>query len=95
MLEKTYLPNRLNGFCPRPFINESLFDTLVVNYDIEIKGVIQKFRAISADQRLAKSLKIELGDPVLEINRKLNTNEPGFYIYSFAYCNTKDFTIET
>ena len=95
MLEKTYLPNSLNGFCNKQFINESLFDTLVVNHDIEIKGVIQKFRAISADQQLAQSLKIELGEPVLEVKRKLNTNRNGFYIYSFAYCNTKDFTIET
>ena len=95
MFEKTYLPNWLKGFSNHQFTNDSLFDTLVVNYDIEIKGVIQKFRAISADQQLAQSLKIELGEPVLEVKRKLKTNKQGFYIYSFAYCNTKDFTIET
>jgi GntR family transcriptional regulator/GntR family frlABCD operon transcriptional regulator len=95
MFEKTYLPDRLTGFCDGQFINESLFDTLVVNYDIDIKGVIQKFRAISADEQLAQSLKIEIGSPVLEVNRKLNTSKQGFHIYSFAYCNTEDFTIET
>jgi GntR family transcriptional regulator/GntR family frlABCD operon transcriptional regulator len=95
MFEKTYLPNELKGFCEVEFVNQSLFDTLVVKYDIEIKGVVQKFRAISADLQLAELLRIEVGDPVLEIKRKLDTNKPDFYIYSFAYCNTENFTIET
>ena len=77
------------------FINKSLFDTLIVNYDIEMLNVIQKFRAISASEELAEALKIEVGAPILEIIRKLSTSRNGFYVYSFSYCNTEDFTIET
>ena len=96
MLEKTFLSNNnLPSFCSKVFINKSLFDTLIVNYDIEMLNVIQKFRAISASEELAEALKIEVGAPILEIIRKLSTSRNGFYVYSFSYCNTEDFTIET
>ena len=95
MLEKTFLSNNnLPSFCSKVFINKSLFDTLIVNYDIEMLNVIQKFRAISASEELAEALKIEVGAPILEIIRKLSTSRNGFYVYSFSYCNTEDFTIE-
>ena len=95
MVEETYLSNmNLPGFCSTSFVNKSLFDTLVVNFDIEMTGVVQKFRAISASESLAKSLNLTTGAPVLEIIRKLATNKSGFYVYSFAYCNTNEFSIE-
>lgn len=95
MMEKTYLANmNLPNFCTEEFINKSLFDTLIVNHDIEMTGVVQKFRAIPANVELADSLQLNVGDPVLEIIRKLTTNKEGFFVYSFAYCNTDDFTIE-
>ena len=96
MFEDTYLTNiSLQKFCSTPFVNNSLFDTLLVNHDIEIIDVTQKFRAISASKELAKRLDLKEGAPVLEIIRKLSTSKSGLYIYSFAYCNTDDFTIET
>ncbi|WP_339702988.1 GntR family transcriptional regulator [Algoriphagus aquimarinus] len=95
MMEKTYLSNmNLPSFCTEEFINKSLFDTLIVNHDIEMTGVVQKFRAIPANAELADSLQLIVGAPVLEIIRKLTTNREGFFVYSFAYCNTDDFTIE-
>lgn len=95
MMEKTYLANmNLPNFCTEEFINKSLFDTLIVNHDIEMTGVVQKFRAIPASIELADSLQVNVGAPVLEIIRKLTTNREGFFVYSFAYCNTDDFTIE-
>lgn len=95
MMEKTYLSNlNLPNFCSVEFINKSLFDTLIVNHDIEMTGVVQKFRAIPANADLADSLQLKVGAPVLEIIRKLTTNREGFFVYSFAYCNTDDFTIE-
>jgi len=95
MLEKTFISNiDLPHFCSKVFINKSLFDTLIVNYDIEMIDVIQKFRAISASPELAVALNLEIGAPVLEIIRKLSTSRPGFYVYSFSYCNTEEFTIE-
>lgn len=95
MVEETFLSNiDLIGFCSTPFVNKSLFDTLIVNHDIEMIRVVQKFRAIKATQQLADSLDLRKGYPVLEIIRKLETTKPGFYVYSFSYCNTNDFTIE-
>ncbi len=96
MFEDTFITNtHLPKFCTAPFVNNSLFDTLIVNYDIEIIGVTQKFRAISVSEELSKRLNLKKGVPVLEIIRKLSTSNTGLYIYSFAYCNTDDFTIET
>ncbi len=96
MFEDTFITNGyLEKFCSKPFINNSLFDTLIVNHNIEITGVNQKFRAISASKELSKKLGMNNADPVLEIIRKLSTSKSGLYIYSFAYCNTVDFTIET
>ena len=95
MFEDTFITNmHLLKFCKTPFINNSLFDTLLVNHDIEITGVSQKFRAISASKKLSKRLSLKKDAPVLEIIRKLSTSKSGLYIYSFAYCNTDDFTIE-
>ena len=95
MVEKTYLSNmNLPKFCSTPFINKSLFDTLIVNHDIEMTGVKQKFRAIAASEGLAQSLDLKKGAPILEITRKLSTSREGFHVYSLAYCHTDDFTIE-
>jgi len=95
MVEKTYFSNmNLPRFCATPFVNDSLFDTLIVKHDIEMTTVIQKFRAIPVSEELSEGLNITGGTPVLEIIRKLSTNRPGFYVYSFSYCNTSDFTIE-
>lgn len=95
MFEKTFLPNLgLTGFCSQDFINKSLFDTLIVNHDIEIKDVKQKFRAIKTSEEIGKHLNLYVGAPVLEIIRKLSTNRPEFSVYSFAYCNTDQFTVE-
>jgi len=96
MFENTFMSKiNLPKFCSNPFVNNSLFDTLYINHQIEITAVIQKFRAISATKEMAQRLKVEKGSPVLEIIRKLSTSKPDFYIYSFAYCNTDNFTIET
>ena len=96
MFENTFLSKtNLPKFCSNPFVNNSLFDTLYINHHIEVTGVIQKFRAILATEEMAQRLNIKKRSPVLEIIRKLSTSKPDFYIYSFAYCNTDNFTIET
>jgi GntR family transcriptional regulator/GntR family frlABCD operon transcriptional regulator len=95
MFEDTYLSNTdLPEFCDITFTNNSLFDTLSVQYKTEITGVIQNVRAISATTELSKHLEIEPGAPVLEIMRKLTTSNPRIFIYSSAFCNTNEFIIE-
>jgi len=96
MSENTFIPNQnLAGLCSTKLINDSLFDTLFIKYDVEIIDVTQKFRAMSASNELVDYLKVDKGAPILEIIRRLKTNIPNLYLYSFTYCNTEKFIIET
>ncbi|MDP4188155.1 MAG: GntR family transcriptional regulator [Bacteroidota bacterium] len=85
------LPNiNLPGFADKIFENNSLFNILRQDYQIEIKGGEQKLRALSADEKTGDLLQVKKGDPVLYLERKLYTNRLNFYIYSILYCNTKE-----
>jgi DNA-binding GntR family transcriptional regulator len=84
-----HLPNiNLPRFTARSFENKSLFETLRTNYHIEVKGGEQKLKAIKADQFIGHLLNLAVGDPVLSIERKLNTNREGFHIYSTIRFNS-------
>jgi GntR family transcriptional regulator/GntR family frlABCD operon transcriptional regulator len=84
-----FLPNiNLPRFCNRKFEDQSLFDILRKAYQIEVRSGEQRIRAIPSDSRISKFLNISEGDPVLHLQRKINTNRPGFYFYSSIYCNT-------
>jgi DNA-binding GntR family transcriptional regulator len=86
-----YIPNiNMPRFTTRSFEDRSLFDILRKSYQIEIKGGEQKIRAIEADATIAKYLSVKSGHPVLHLERKFDTNRPGFYIYSSIYCNTEE-----
>ena len=88
------LPNiNLPRFTSRSFENKSLFELLRTNYQIEITGGEQKLKAIKANQQISELLKIKLGDPVLYLERKLNTNREGFHIYSTIYFNSEKHSI--
>lgn len=86
-----FLPNiNLPRFTGRNLENKSLFDVLRTAYNIEIKGGEQKIRAISSDPLIAGYLRIEPGQPVLHLERRFETNRPGYYVYSSIYCNTTE-----
>lgn len=87
----TYIPNiNLPRFTSRSFENKSLFDTLRRFYQIEVKGGEQKLRAISANKEIGKYLEVPAGQPILHLERKIDTNRVGFCFYSSLYCNTED-----
>jgi GntR family transcriptional regulator/GntR family frlABCD operon transcriptional regulator len=89
-----YIPNiNLPRFTSRKFENKSLFDILRVNYNIEIKGGEQKLRAIGASQPISRYFNVKRGHPVLHLERKLETNRPGFNIYSSFFCNTENYSL--
>jgi len=89
-----YIPNiNMPRFTTRSFEDRSLFDILRKSYQIEIKGGEQKIRAIEADATIAKYLSVKSGHPVLHLERKFDTNRPGFYIYSSIYCNTEEHAV--
>lgn len=90
----TYLPNiNLPRFTSRQFENRSLFEILRQQYQIEITGGRQRFKAITTNPVLKKYLHIRDGDPVLHLERCIETNRPNFYFYSSLYCNTRHFSL--
>ena len=86
-----YIPNiNLPRFTSRNLENKSLFDVLRSVYQIEIKGGEQKLRAVPASKKLAKSLEMQAGAPLLHLERKFDTSRPDFHIFSSIYCNTEN-----
>jgi DNA-binding GntR family transcriptional regulator len=86
----TMLPNiNLPRFLHYDLENRSLFDSLRTLYKIEVAGGAQHFFAIRADKRLQEYLNVRSGHPVLQLNRKIETNRVNFHIYSQLFCNTQ------
>ena len=85
MLPHIHLPN----FLKYNLENKSLFDTLRSQYQLIVTGGIQQFFAIRADKRLQESFQVNAGHPILQLNRKIDTNRPGFHIYSQVFCVTQ------
>ena len=86
----TMLPNiNLPRFLNHNMQNKSLFDTLRTQYQINVTGGVQQLFAIRADKRLQNSFKVSAGHPILQLNRKIDTDRPGFHIYSQIFCATQ------
>ena len=86
----TMLPNiNLPFFFKLNLENKSLFDTLRSQYQVVVTGGIQQLFAIRADKRLQKSFNVKSGHPILQLNRKIDTNRSGFHIYSQVFCVTQ------
>lgn len=94
MLETTYLPNlNLPKFCSRPFVKGSLFETLNVNYSIEITRVEQDLRSVLTDKESAAYLRVKTGTPLLLIYLRFHTNREHLSVYSSLLCNTEKYSI--
>lgn len=92
ILDITMLPDiGLPRFAEYNLENASLFDLLRTQYKITVTGGIQQLFAISADKRTHSLLKIRQGHPVLQVNRRMETNRPGFYLYSQIFCVTSKY----
>jgi DNA-binding GntR family transcriptional regulator len=86
-----YLPNiNLPRFCNRKFEDQSLFDILRKAFQIEVNRGEQRIRALRADKKIHNFLKVPVGHPILNLQRKLVTNRPGFIFYSSVFCNTEE-----
>lgn len=77
----------------RQFENKSLFAILREHYHIEIKGGEQRIRAISPSLKISRFLKLAKGQPVLHLERKIETNVNGLFLYSSIFCNTGKYSI--
>ena len=79
----------LTRFTSRNFENKSLFELLRKHYQIHVKGGEQKIQAIDVTPKIQEQLNVNKNHPILQFDRKLETNRIGFYFYSQIYCNTK------
>ena len=77
----------------RQFEDRSLFQILRDHYQVEIKGGEQRIKAIPASSKISRYLKIKNGEPVLHLERKMETSIPGLFLYSSIYCNTEKYSI--
>jgi DNA-binding GntR family transcriptional regulator len=90
----TMIPNlNLPRFTSRSFENKSLFDILRKYYRIEIRGGEQQILARNADKTLQKYFRVSKDHPVLQLNRRMETNRMDFYVYSQVFCNTDDYVL--
>jgi DNA-binding GntR family transcriptional regulator len=88
----TMLPNiQLPRFLQYDLTDRSLFDFLRTQYQIVVTGGTQQLFAIRADKRLQDYLTVHGGHPILQLNRKIETNRPGFHIYSRIFCVTQKY----
>lgn len=94
MLEYTYVPDgNVTLSSEKDFLHKSLFETLHINFGIDIAQAEQELVATGATKEIAKVFDIKPGTPVLHVYRKYHTNRVGFYIYSSFYCFTGKFSI--
>lgn len=77
----------------RQFENRSLFQVLRENYHIEIKGGEQRIKSIPASSKISRFLRLKKDQPVLHLERKMETNNPGLFLYSSIFCNTEKYSI--
>jgi DNA-binding GntR family transcriptional regulator len=90
----SYIGNiNLPRITSRQFENKSLFRILRESYRIEIKGGEQRIKAIPATSRISRLLKLNIGQAVLHLERRMNTNNPDLFLYSSIFCNTEKYSI--
>jgi DNA-binding GntR family transcriptional regulator len=77
----------------RQFENRSLFQILRDKYRIEIKGGEQRIKAIPAGGKISRYLKVKKDQPVLHLERRMETNNPDLFLYSSIFCNTEKYSI--
>ena len=90
----SYIANiNLPRITARQFENRSLFQILRDSYRIEIKGGEQRIKAIPANAKISRLLHLKRSQPVLHLERKMETNNPDLFLYSSIFCNTEKYSI--
>jgi GntR family transcriptional regulator, N-acetylglucosamine utilization regulator len=90
----SYIANiNLPRITSRNFVNRSLFQILRDHFGVEIKGGDQRIKAIPSSQKISSFLRLKKGQPVLHLERKMETNKPGLFLYSSIFCNTGKYSI--
>jgi DNA-binding GntR family transcriptional regulator len=90
----TMIPNlNLPRFTSRSFEDRSLFEILRMHYQIQVKGGEQKILAMTANEKIQKHFRVQKNHPILRLDRKMETNRPGFAFFSQIYCNTSEYSL--
>lgn len=90
----SYIANiNLPRITARQFENSSLFQILRDHYRIEIKGGDQRIKAIPVSSKISRFLQMKKGQPVLHLERKMETNNSELFVYSSIFCNTEKYSI--
>jgi DNA-binding GntR family transcriptional regulator len=90
----SYIGNiNLPRITARQFENRSLFQILRDYYHVEIKGGEQRIKAITSSTKISRFLKLNKNQSVLHLERKMETNVPGLFVYSSIFCNTEKYSI--
>jgi GntR family transcriptional regulator/GntR family frlABCD operon transcriptional regulator len=90
----SYIGNiNLPRITARQFENKSLFQILRDHYHVEIKGGEQRIKAIPSSAKISRFLKLTRNQPVLHLERKMETNIAGLFVYSSIFCNTQQYSI--
>ncbi|TAL71716.1 MAG: GntR family transcriptional regulator [Bacteroidetes bacterium] len=90
----SYIANiNLPRITARQFENRSLFQILRDHYRLEIKGGEQRLKAIPSSSKISRFLNLKKDQPVLHLERKMETNNPGLFLYSSIFCNTEKYSI--
>jgi DNA-binding GntR family transcriptional regulator len=90
----SYLANiNLPRITSRQFENRSLFQILRDYYQIEIRGGEQRIKAIPASVKISRFLQLKKDQPVLHLERKMETSVNGLFLYSSIFCNTEKYSI--
>ncbi|MGA1977176.1 MAG: GntR family transcriptional regulator [Bacteroidales bacterium] len=90
----SYIANiNLPRITSRQFENRSLFRILREHYNIEIRGGEQRIKAIHASGRIGRFLHLRKEEPVLHLERKMQTSNPALFLYSSIYCNSEKYSI--
>lgn len=90
----SYIANiNLPRITSRQFEDRSLFAVLREYYGVEIKSGEQRIRAISPSPVVRKHLALRRDQPVLHLERRMETNVNGLFLYSSIFCNTGKYSI--
>ncbi len=90
----TMIPNiNLPRLSALSFENKSLFNLLRQHYQLEVTGGEQKIQAILATEKIQDYFKVSKDQPIIQLDRKMDTNRPDFSFYSQVYCNADKYAL--
>lgn len=90
----SYIANiNLPRITARQFEDRSLFQLLREYYHVEIRGGDQRIKAIPATAKIGRLLHLKKDQPVLHLERKMETNNTELFLYSSIFCNTEKYSI--